>query len=172
MDSTLVNQLKKGYANNIVSKTDIVESYTRHLCGNDGLTLEDIKNIANMEKLSDLLSVDEYKEVIHKVLKFTMKKNRQNITVEFDNDVFDANESAQDNMMVLLKSFDMGAETAYVRSTSETTHAFSRVECNRLAGLMLSAVQNLYSKYWSLKDNLAACTTYEELEKFDTTWPE
>lgn len=104
--------------------------------------------------------------------KLLCSARRRTVTVKYDNDVFDANEDAQNNMMVLLKSFDLGGTTAYIRSTNEVTHALTKDQCNELSVLMLQAVQNLYATYWQLKDKLAKCTTFEELEEFDLSWPD
>lgn len=104
--------------------------------------------------------------------KLLCSARRRTVTVKYDNDVFDANEDAQNNMMVLLKSFDLGGTTAYIRSTNEATHALTKDQCNELSVLMLQAVQNLYATYWQLKDKLAKCTTFEELEEFDLSWPD
>lgn len=170
MDSTIINGLVNGYKNKLVDRSELIQSYTNSLYGKDGLTLDDIKTITGVSSIDEFLSIDEYKEVLHKVLKFTMQQKRRTITVSYDNDVFDANEDAQSNMMVLLKSLDLGADKVYIRSTNETTHALTKDQCNELSALMLQAIQNLYSTYWTLKDNLAKCTTYDELNNFDTSW--
>ena len=171
MDSTIINGLVNGYKNKLVDRNDLIQSYTNWLCGGDGLTLDDVKLVTGVSSIDEFLSIDEYKEVLHKVLKNAMKTKRKTVTVAYDNDVFDANEDAQNNMMVLLKSLDLGATTAYIRSTNETTHALTKAQCNELSILMLQAVQNLYATYWQLKDKLAKCTTYDELNNFDLTWP-
>lgn len=164
-------ELTAGYKNKLVDRNDLIQSYTNWLCGGDGLTLDNVKLVTGVSSIDEFLSIDEYKEVLHKVLKNAMKTKRKTVTVAYDNDVFDANEDAQNNMMVLLKSLDLGATTAYIRSTNETTHALTKAQCNELSVLMLQAVQNLYATYWQLKDKLAKCTTYDELNNFDLTWP-
>lgn len=169
-DIAAIEQLKKGYANGTVSRGDIIRSYTGYLCGTEGLSLDNVKTITGANTLRDFLSLKEYQEVLHQVLKATMKRKRLVLTVKYDNDNFDANENAQDNMVVLLKSFDLGADIAYIRSASETTHAFNQAQCGELSVLMLQAVQGLYAEYWAMKDKLAKCSTYAELDAFDLTW--
>ena len=107
---------------------------------------------------------DELKEQKHTELKNTMKKKRSVLTVDYNEDTFDANEDAQSNMMVLLKSFDLGATSVSIRSTTEQTHTFNKEHTQELSMLMLQAVNNLYSEYWTLKDKLYNCTTKEEVD--------
>ena len=60
----------------------------------------------------------ELKEEKHAELKRIMQARRNAIQVEFDGDTFDANESAQENMIVLLKAFDLGAPAVQIRSAT------------------------------------------------------
>ena len=112
----------------------------------------------------------ELKEQKHAELKRIMQTRRNAIQVEFDGDTFDANESAQENMIVLLKAFDLGVPAVRVRSATEVTHTFDKDTCQQLSLVMLQAVQALYAEYWELKNQLAACETVAEVEA--VTWPE
>lgn len=112
----------------------------------------------------------ELKEEKHAQLKAVMQARRNAIQVEFDGDTFDANESAQENMIVLLKAFDLGAPAVRVRSATEVTHTFDKDTCQQLSLVMLQAVQALYAEYWELKNRLAACETVAEVEAI--AWPE
>lgn len=107
---------------------------------------------------------EELKEQKHAQLKAVMQAKRQNAKVNYDNDTFDANEEAQANMIVLLKAFDLGAQTVSIRSSTEETHVFDKEHCQELSLIMLSAVQAIYDQYWDLKDLLANCETVEEVE--------
>ena len=115
-------------------------------------------------------TLEELKEEKHAELKSIMQTRRNAIQVEFDGDTFDANESAQDNMIVLLKAFDLGAPAVQIRSATEVTHTFDKDTCQQLSLAMLQAVQALYAEYWELKNQLAACETIAEVEAI--TWPE
>ena len=115
-------------------------------------------------------TLDELKEEKHAELKSIMQTRRNAIRVEFGGDTFDANESAQENMIVLLKAFDLGAPAVRVRSATEVTHIFDKDTCQQLSLVMLQAVQALYAEYWELKNRLAACETVAEVEAI--TWPE
>ena len=112
----------------------------------------------------------ELKEQKHAELKSIMQTRRNAIRVEFGGDTFDANESAQENMIVLLKAFDLGAPAVRVRSATEVTHTFDKDTCQQLSLVMLQAVQELYAEYWELKNRLAACETVAEVEAI--TWQE
>ena len=110
------------------------------------------------------------REEKHAELKRIMQTRRNAIQVEFDGDTFDANESAQENMIVLLKAFDLGAPAVQIRSATEVTHTFDKDTCQQLSLVMLQAVQALYAEYWELKNRLATCETIAEVEAI--TWPE
>ena len=115
-------------------------------------------------------TLEELKEEKHAELKSIMQSRRNAIQVEFGGDTFDANESAQENMIVLLKAFDLGAPAVRVRSATEVTHTFDKDTCQQLSLVMLQAVQELYAEYWELKNRLATCETVAEVEAI--TWPE
>ena len=109
-------------------------------------------------------TLEELKEEKHAELKSIMQTRRNAIQVEFGGDTFDANESAQENMIVLLKAFDLGAPAVQIRSATEVTHTFDKDTCQQLSLVMLQAVQALYAEYWELKNRLAACETVAEVE--------
>ena len=115
-------------------------------------------------------TLDELKVEKHAELKSIMQTRRNAVQVEFDGDTFDANESAQENMIVLLKAFDLGAPAVQIRSATEVTHTVDKDTCQQLSLAMLQAVQALYAEYWGLKNRLAACETVAEVEAI--TWPE
>ena len=112
----------------------------------------------------------ELKEQKHAQLKAVMQARRNAIQVRFDGDTFDASESAQENMIVLLKAFDLGAPAVQIRSATEVTRTFDKDTCQQLSLVMLQAVQALYAEYWELKNRLAACETIAEVEAI--TWQE
>ena len=130
------------------------------------------KNNAYIEDKGDYFEVvavpektlEEVKTNKHSELKSTMQAKRQSLKVDYNDDQFDANETAQANMNTLLQAFNLGATSISIRSATEKTHTFNQTQCNELALLMVSAVNNLYSEYWQYKDALAKCTTKEEVD--------
>ena len=137
--------------------------------------------IAEIERLEDgtrqfqirtppIKTLAEVQAEKHAELKSIMQTRRNAIQVGFGGDTFDANESAQENMIVLLKAFDLGAPAVRVRSATEVTHTFDKDTCQQLSLVMLQAVQALYAEYWELKNRLATCETIAEVEAI--TWPE
>lgn len=130
------------------------------------------KNNAYIEDKGDYFEVvavpektlEEVKNNKHSELKSTMQAKRQALKVDYDDDQFDANETAQANMNTLLQAFNLGATSVSIRSVNEVTHTFNQAHCNELALLMADAVNNLYGEYWQYKDALAQCTTTEEVE--------
>ncbi|HAU86973.1 MAG TPA: hypothetical protein DCW90_16225 [Lachnospiraceae bacterium] len=109
--------------------------------------------------------LEEAKETKHSQLKSTMQSKRQALKVSYDDDEFDANETAQANMNTLLQAFNLGATSVSIRSVNEVTHTFNQAHCNELALLMADAVNNLYGEYWQYKDALAQCTTVDEVNE-------
>ena len=137
----------------------------------NGLTFEKCdKGFKIVEKRVKEKTLEELKDEKHAELKSIMQIRRNAIRVEFKGDTFDANESAQENMVVLLKAFDLGAPAVQIRSATEVTHTFDKDTCQQLSLVMLQAVQALYAEYWELKNRLAACETIAEVEAI--TWPE
>lgn len=126
---------------------------------------EGFKIVEKQEK-----TLEELKDEKHAELKRIMQTRRNAIQVEFGGDTFDANESAQENMIVLLKAFDLGTPAVQIRSATEVTHTFDKDTCQQLSLVMLRAVQTLYAEYWELKNRLAACETVAEVEAI--TWQE
>lgn len=141
------------------------ERVSKYVTGND-LTFEKCDGgFKIVEKpLPKEKTLEELKEEKHAELKAIMQAKRQNVKVNYDNDTFDANEEAQANMIVLLKAFDLGAQTVSIRSSTEETHVFDKEHCQELSLIMLSAVQAIYNQYWVLKDELTDCETVEEVE--------
>ena len=121
-------------------------------------------------KAPQVKTLEELKEEKHAELKSIMQTRRNAIQVKYDGDTFDANESAQENMIVLLKAFDLGAPAVQIRSATEVTHAFDKDTCQQLSLVMLQEVQALYAEYWELKNRLAVCETVAEVEAI--IWPE
>ena len=146
---------ENGWYNNQLNIDDIEKGY-------NGLTY--LKGYAPQKPLE--LS----KSQKHSELKSIMQARRNAVQVEFAGDTFDANESAQENMIVLLKAFDLGAPAVQIRSATEVTHTFDKDTCQQLSLVMLQAVQALYAEYWELKNRLAACETVAEVEAI--AWPE
>lgn len=110
-------------------------------------------------------SLDTIKGNKHSELKSIINKKREQLNVPYDNDTFNANEAAQSNMMVLLKSFDLGAASVNIRSATEKTHTFNKEHTQELSLLMLQAVNNLYDTYWKLKDQLSKCETVDAVNE-------
>ena len=121
-------------------------------------------------KAPQVKTLEELKEEKHAELKSIMQTRRNAIQVKYDGDTFDANESAQENMLVLLEAFDLGAPAVQIRSATEVTHTCDKDTCQQLSLVMLQAVQALYAEYWELKNRLAACETVAEVEAI--TWQE
>ena len=144
-------------------------------CNENGCYIAEIEPLEDGTRQFQILTpptktLADAREEKHAELKSIMQNRRNAIQVEFGGDTFDANESAQENMIVLLKAFDLGAPAVRIRSATEVTRAFDKDTCQQLSLVMLQAVQALYAEYWELKNRLAACETIAEVEAI--TWPE
>lgn len=133
-------------------------------------TTNKAKAIINDGVLSVVAVTDEeilnnQKETKHVELKSTMQTKRQSLKVDYDDDQFDANETAQANMNTLLQAFNLGATSVSIRSVNEVTHTFNQAHCNELALLMADAVNKLYAEYWQYKDALAKCETVDAVNE-------
>ena len=132
-------------------------------CNKNGMLIEDKGDYLEAVNPPEP-TLEEVKNNKHSELKSTMQAKRQSLKVDYDDDQFDANETAQANMNTLLQAFNLGATSVSIRSVNEVTHSFNQTQCNELALLMASAVNNLYGEYWQHKDMLAKCTTTEEVD--------
>ena len=112
-------------------------------------------------------TLDELKEEKHSQLKSIMQTKRNVLTCEYDDDVFDCNEQAQNNMTSLMGFANLGMNEFFIRSTNEHTHVFTSEQLVELATLMSKAINNLYSEYWSYKNALYECKTKEEIDKIE-----
>ena len=130
---------------------DILEGYTE-------ITKEEYEELSTP-------SLDVIKGNKHSELKSIMNKKREQLTVLYDNDNFNASIEAQNNMNSLLKAFDLGAESVGIRSATEKTHTFNKEHTQELSLLMLQAVNNLYDTYWKLKDQLSKCETVDAVNE-------
>ena len=144
-------------------------------CNENGCYIEEIEPLEDGTRQFQIRTppvkpLADVREEKHAELKRIMQTRRNAIRVKFDGDTFDANGSAQENMIVLLKAFDLGAPAVQIRSATEVTHTFDKDTCQQLSLVMLQAVQALYAEYWELKNRLAACETIAEVEAI--TWPE
>ena len=164
-----------GYEIGLIFVDDKDYSNKAKWCNENGCYIEEIEPLEDGTRQFQIRApsvkpLADAREQKHAELKRIMQARRNVIQVKFDGDTFDANESAQANMIALLKAFDLGAQTVSIRSSTEETHVFDKEHCQELSLIMLSAVQAIYEQYWELKNRLAACETVAEVEAI--TWPE
>ena len=164
-----------GYEINQIFTDDEDYANKAKWCNENGCYIEEIEPLEDgtrqfQIRTPPIKTLAEAQTEKHAELKRIMQTRRNAAQVKFDGDTFDANESAQENMIVLLKAFDLGAPAVQIRSATEVTHTFDKDTCQQLSLVMLQAVQALYADYWELKNRLAACETVAEVEAI--TWPE
>lgn len=133
-------------------------------CNKNGMLIEDKGDYLEAVNPPEP-TLEEAKNNKHSELKSTMQAKRQSLKVDYDDDQFDANETAQANMNTLLQAFNLGATSVSIRSVNEVTHTFNQAHCNDLALLMADAVNKLYAEYWKYKDALAKCETVDAVNE-------
>ena len=133
-------------------------------CNKNGMLIEDKGDYLEAVNPPEP-TLEEVKNNKHSELKSIMQAKRQSLKVDYDNDQFDANETAQANMNTLLQAFNLGTTSVSIRSVNEVTHTFNQAHCNELALLMADAVNKLYAEYWKYKDALAKCETVDAVNE-------
>ena len=113
--------------------------------------------------------LETLKEEKHAELKSIMQSKRNALTCEYSDDVFDCNEQAQSNMTSLMGFTNLGITEFSIRSVNEHTHTFNSAQLVELAMLMSKTVNDLYSEYWNLKNDLYECKTKEEINNIRWT---
>ena len=112
-------------------------------------------------------TLEELKEEKHSQLKATMQAKRNALTCEYNNDVFDCNEQAQNNMTSLMGFANLGTVEFSIRSTNERTHTFNNTQLIELATLMSKVINDLYNEYWQYKNALYECKSKEEIDEIE-----
>lgn len=112
-----------------------------------------------------VVDLEALKTAKHSELKAQMVAKRDALTCHYDGDDFDCNTNAQNNINSLLLFAETMKDdaTVSIRSSNETTHVFNKEQLHELSSLMVKAVNDLYTEYWVLKDNLSKATTAEEV---------
>ena len=135
-----------------------------------GKQIWDIRDTLDItEFVPKVIHLDTLIDRKHSTLKSKMESKRESLVCTYDNDTFDCNTSAQNNMntLLILSTSVPDEYTFDIRSATEVTHSFSKTELSALSQLMVAAVNNLYAEYRELKDKLYKCTTAEEVEKIN-----
>ena len=112
-------------------------------------------------------TLEELKEEKHAQLKSIMQSKRNALTCEYNNDVFDCNEQAQNNMTSQMGFANLGMTKFSIRSTTEVTRTFNSTQLIELATLMSKTINDLYSEYWQYKNALYECKSKEEIDEIE-----
>ena len=145
-------------------------------CNENGCYIEEIEPNENGEKqfqikeiVVPILTLDELKQEKHAQLKLIMQVKRNTLTCHYDGDEFDCNTDAQNNINSLILFTETSKTDAIVRirSSNETTHVFNKEQLHELSSLMVKAVNDLYTEYWVLKDNLSKAKCEEDIKSIN-----
>ena len=116
-----------------------------------------------------VVDLEALKTTKHSELKAQMVAKRDALTCHYDGDEFDCNTSAQNNINSLILFTETSKTDAIVsiRSSNETTHVFNKEQLHELSSLMVKAVNDLYTEYWVLKDNLSEAKCEEDIKSIN-----
>ena len=116
-----------------------------------------------------VVDLEALKTAKHTELKAQMVAKRNVLTCHYDGDDFDCNTDAQNNMNSLILFTETSKTDAIVsiRSSNETTHVFNKEQLHELSSLMVKAVNDLYTEYWVLKDNLSKAKCEEDIKSIN-----
>ena len=128
--------------------------------------LEALKGVDVKPYVADL---EALKTAKHAELKTQMGVKRNTLTCYYDGDEFDCNTDAQNNINSLILFTETSKTDAIVsiRSSNETTHVFNKEQLHELSSLMVKAVNDLYTEYWVLKDNLSKAKCEEDVKSIN-----
>ena len=116
-----------------------------------------------------VVDIEALKTAKHAELKAQMVAKRDALTCHYDGDDFDCNTNAQNNINSLILFTETSKTDAIVsiRSSNETTHVFNKEQLHELSSLMVKAVNDLYTEYWVLKDNLSKAKCEEDIKSIN-----
>ena len=116
-----------------------------------------------------VVDIEALKTAKHAELKAQMGVKRNTLTCYYDGDEFDCNTDAQNNINSLILFTETSKTDAIVsiRSSNETTHVFNKEQLHELSSLMVKAVNDLYTEYWELKDNLSKAKCEEDVKSIN-----
>lgn len=116
-----------------------------------------------------VVDIEALKTAKHSELKAQMVAKRDVLTCHYDGDDFDCNTNAQNNINSLILFTETSKTDAIVtiRSSNETTHVFNKEQLHELSSLMVKAVNDLYTEYWVLKDNLSKAKCEEDIKSIN-----
>ena len=128
-------------------------------------TVSDFINNNNIEIQDYVVNIEMEREIKHSEIKNKMQNARECLTVKYDGDMFDCNSNAQNNMNSLIACAQFGLTEFNIRSANEITHTFNAEQLKDLAILMNQAVDEVYKKYWNLKNEISLANTKSDLNK-------
>lgn len=116
-----------------------------------------------------VVDIEALKTAKHAELKTQMGVRRHTLTCYYDGDEFDCDTDAQNNINSLILFTETSKTDAIVsiRSSNETTHVFNKEQLHELSSLMVKAVNDLYTEYWVLKDNLSKAKCEEDIKSIN-----
>lgn len=151
------------------------DDYTERVnfCNENGCYIEEIEPLEDGTRRFQIKEVatptfEELKSSKLSNFKSYFETSRNKLTCDYNEDTFDCNMNAQNNMTTLLTFANVAPDSTFnVRSASEKTHTLNFAQLSELSQVMLNRVNELYAYYWSVKDSVHKAETEEELNQID-----
>lgn len=115
--------------------------------------------------------LDELKEQKRAEINSAREQARSDEGAEFDDDIFDVDETSQSNILAQIKVAELlqDTEATYIyRSKTNKDHLLTVSELQQLGLKIAQKVNEIYKKSWDLKAKVDNATTAEEVEAI--TW--
>ena len=116
-------------------------------------------------------TLDELKEQKREEINSAREQARSDEGAEFDDDIFDVDETSQSNILAQIKVAELlqDTEATYIyRSKTNKDHLLTVSELQQLGLKIAQKVNEIYKKSWDLKAKVDKATTAEEVEAI--TW--
>lgn len=112
-------------------------------------------------------TLDELKEQKREEINSAREQARSDEGAEFDDDIFDVDETSQSNILAQIKVAELlqDTEATYIyRSKTNKDHLLTVSELQQLGLKIAQKVNAIYAKSWELKAEVDKATTPEEVE--------
>ena len=114
---------------------------------------------------------EKAKQVKHIEINQAREQARINEGAEYDDDLFDIDETSQSNILAQIKVAELlnNAKATYIyRSKTNQNHSFTVTQLQELGLAIAQKVNEIYQKSWDLKSQVDSAKSEDELNKI--TW--
>ena len=139
-----------------------------------GMTEQDVEQAYNgdwyLKGYAPTQPLDELKDLKHAEINQAREKARLEEYAEYNNDIFDIDETSQSNILAQIKVAELlqNDKATYVyRSKTNQSHLFNVYQLQELGLLIAQKVSEIYMRSWDLKAKIDAAETIEEVNAIE-----